>query len=126
MPAYCPAFEQILPGADFNDFNGKGFSYGFDVLEEMANTAGVTPLSGFFDNSASYGEDLDPPDFEPGPTEWFASVEGLETVNALLRAVTAGADVPERELVLEDLEDFRRFLEIAEPLKIRFHMWWDV
>ncbi len=107
------------------DPDGKGLVYGqnlpkmTDELDAIAEEAGVTPITAFFDDSEMMDDDeREEMGLPPAEPKWAPVDQGLKTVRALLAALSnAGAD----EGKLWDLRVSEAILAAADPTeKFRF------
>ena len=132
--AFYPVFENEMADVDLS-FCGKMLAKIVDKAGDLrCEELGVSSLMSFFGYDPAMLEDFD---IDPGgilETKWFDAVEGVKTVDALLK------DIPENENlyfpgelvakfaphlkpgVIEDLELLRTLLNEAKSRSIRWHL----
>ena len=118
------------PGYDIF-VNGRSLARNEDALERLALRLGVRPLIEFFsadENSMALliEEGAGNPDLlrRLPPPQWYAAADGLETVEALLRALR---DEPQQLgsegfRVLLELEEYARVLRKTQQRGLRWHL----
>ncbi len=114
--------ENKIPG--FDPFvNGKALGRSEEQLAEMAERCGVHPLMDFFstnpDEASGFLKSEGLADMELPPEQWFSPLEGIRTVQALLREIE---NVPEIADVKADLLEFENVLRQAQEKGIRWHL----
>ncbi len=124
----------VVEGEDpgFDIFvNGRSIARHEDALERLALSLGVRPLIEFFsadENSMSLLIEEGAGNSELlkrlPPPQWYTGAAGLETVNALLDALSEephqlGTEGPQ---VLEELEEYARVLIKTEARNLRWHL----
>jgi hypothetical protein len=118
------------PGYDIF-VNGRSLARNEDALERLALRLGVRPLIEFFsadENSMALliEEGAGNPDLlrRLPPPQWYAAADGLETVEALLRALR---DEPQQlgsegVRVVRELEEYARVLRKTQQRGLRWHL----
>ncbi len=98
-------------------------------LEALAREAGVKPFMEFFSESPENIRELldevevEAPDVEMPPEQWFSAAEGLATVRGLLSHLTAHPEATaDAEHVLEDLRQFETVLSQLDAAGVRWHL----
>lgn len=109
--------------------SGKALAREADRIDGAARRRSVTPLTALLsENPAVLAEQMRAEGFDPAnmrlPAEqWFAAVDGLKTVRALLEHVTANLnDFKLPNPILKDLKAIEALLTSAETAGVRFHM----
>jgi len=125
MPAIYPVFEKPLSSAE--GFGGHSLSRGLEELDNLAQTLGLMPLSGFIDSNTMAREVLDDDELaeiDLPPVRWFEASEGLKTVSGLLTFISEHGDAASD--VETDLRQLRELLEEALPTSNHFHLLVDI
>jgi hypothetical protein len=110
--------------------NGKALSKANEVLEEMAENLGVTPLMKFFsldDESRAFLEEEGGiganEDQQSSPTQWFSADEGLTTASTLLDCIAKNAaKLDDPAGVTKDLREFVSILQKIKERGLRWHL----
>lgn len=107
-----------------------------DVLEQLAQRAGVTPLMSFFSMPEGewdeYVEDIqdlleEDETFDPNEVTWFSAQEGLKTVLGLIAEIDKTPTVlAEPEAVIDNLESMAAILTRLAEHGIRWHLAIDI
>ncbi|MBP9215712.1 MAG: hypothetical protein KBF23_00940 [Agitococcus sp.] len=107
-----------------------------DVLEQLAQRAGVTPLMSFFSMPEGewdeYVEDIqdlleEDETFDPNEVTWFSAQEGLKTVLGLIAEIDKTPTVlAEPEAVIDNLESMAAILTRLAEHGVRWHLAIDI
>ena len=126
MPSFYIVLQESIPGIDGISLEGRALSQHSDELQELAQKAGVQPLTSFFsvdkeDIWGLIGEDSERVGIQVPEQRWFAAEDGLRTVKALLAAV---ATLPSalREKLTSELTEFQRVLGAAQARAIGWRL----
>jgi hypothetical protein len=123
--AWYIVLERTIPGVE-TFINGKAVARAGELLDSLANDAGVSPLSNFFSASAEeltgfaadHGVNMKELGTAPSE-EWFSPQDGLTTIAALMGAAeTRKMD----ETILQDLKAFQSVLRAAQANGVRWHL----
>jgi hypothetical protein len=121
------SLEKEIAGIDPLAINGKPLSQAVEVLDEWAQTIGLTPLMEMVSSPPEEIAELMDVDLEDLPKhlvaeQWFAAADGLRTIRGMIEhlrlqsaAIKASGDV------LTDLQDIETVLMAAELAQVRFH-----
>jgi hypothetical protein len=115
------ALEKKIPDVDAM-IDGKMLSKAEKHLAEAAKRLGVRPLMDFFGTSADEAGDLlgeDVAGIDIPAAQWFSAEEGLRTVDALLAAADASAELGAAK---DDLLGCQRVLREAQKHGARWHL----
>lgn len=124
-----PEFDPRLQGTKF-DALGEVLAANLEVLDKIARSAKLTPLSAFADNRPI------PDDFDGNPdeltdvmgvwTEWFDPAIGQAAMQALADHIKASAKAAKRlgeaAEVVKELEEMVRVLGVAATQRVRFRL----
>lgn len=121
--------------------NGKPVAGSMESIDALAIRLGVPVLDEFMDPEEVQAmldelevleeDEEDEEDEEPMPQDthqWFDPIRGLVTIDALVQAIQSQPDLEfewGRELVLEDLQDMQRVLNVCVQEQVRFRLSWD-
>ena len=107
-----------------------------DVLDKLAERAGVTPLMHFFSMPEGewdeYVEDIqdlleEGETFDPNEVTWFSAQEGLKTVLGLIAEIDKMPTLlAEPEAVIDNLESMAAILTRLAEHGIRWHLAIDI
>ena len=134
LPLMAAAMYIVVEGEDpgFDIFvNGRSLARNEDALERLALGLGVRPLIEFFsadENSMSLliEEGAGNKDLmrRLPPPQWYSPADGLETVRALVEALTEEPQVlgTEGAQVLSELREYTRVLEKTQARAMRWHL----
>jgi hypothetical protein len=118
-----PLFKTRVDGTQFGS-DGKVLAAEFELLDELAQKLAVRPFTSFGDNRAVPDDFAgDPDELEDllGPwDEWFRASDGLVTVEALLKELSA--ERPAGDALVGDLEELRRCLQRAAEESVEFRL----
>jgi hypothetical protein len=123
-----PVFDPKLHGIRFESL-GEVLANNFEVLDDIAATNNLTPLTAFADTrEVPAGFDGTPDDLNDmlGPwTEWFDPAEGRSAIQALLDYIYANPEEvsdasTRRDQLMEELEELARVLAVAASKNVRF------
>ena len=133
MPAIYPVFEKPLSSAE--GFGGHSLSRGLEELDNLAQTLGLMPLSGFIDSNTMAREVFDDEELagiDLPPVQWFEASEGLRTVSGLLAFISEQSDKSLSmfgdavSAIETDLQQLAGLLEEALRSSNRFHLLVDI
>jgi DNA-binding PucR family transcriptional regulator len=109
---------------------GEFLARQYEVLDQIADIHGLRRLSSFTD-PREVPEDWDRPPWELeealGPSvEWFPASEGQGTFSELARLIRDEPEIAQTldspELIVDELEDLARILEVAARVKGKFRL----
>jgi hypothetical protein len=120
LPDALAAYAKARPG--------KALARESDRLDSAARRYGVEALTALLSDSQSSliaqfrAEGFDPSKMRIPPEQWFAAIEGLKSVRALAKHVTANMnDFKQPNPILRDLKCAEALLSAADAAGIRFH-----
>ena len=128
--AIYPAFNPPVPEAQLGS-DGKLLAKHLETLDQLAEVAGVSPLSSFMDQrepltAEEYEDIVDIDEFMASWDEWFAASEGRRTVKGILSVLRE----PSSQVCLtgdavylpRQLEKLLRCLRLAEERGAQFRI----
>ena len=124
-----PVFQPTLAGSRFEAL-GEVLAANYEILDEIAMSANLTPFTAFADNRAV------PDDFGGDPDElaeimgewdeWFNPADGAVAMQALADHLStnpeAAAQCEQLNQVIEELQELTRVLELAASQVIQFRL----
>jgi hypothetical protein len=117
------ALYPVLEGPDVGidaAVDGKALARDSALLERLARSAGVTPLTEFVSfEDDDYGI-LEEAGIEVPAGRWFSAADGLRTVRALLEGVSQAHG--SQGALLEDLHALETVLVQADERRVRWHL----
>jgi hypothetical protein len=117
--AFYPVLESPDIGID-TTVDGKALSRAIELLDRLALSAGVTPLTEFISfESDDYGV-LEEADIELPAVKWSSAADGLRTVRALLDGVRRTREGD--GALLADLHALEKVLVQADERHVRWHL----
>jgi hypothetical protein len=117
--AFYPVLQDPDIGIDVT-VDGKALARDSDLLERLALSAGVTPLTGFISVEGDDYGILEEADIELPAAQWFSAADGLRTVRALLDRVERARDGD--EALLADLHGLEQVLAQADARHVQWHL----
>ena len=120
--------EKQIPGFDHR-VDGKALGHAGELLDALAEKAGIKPLMKFFSASpAEISEFADGHGVQRQnygarfPSEqWFAAEEGLMSIRGL-RDAARNEKIENLERILVDLDEFERVLTMAKHNEVAWHL----
>jgi hypothetical protein len=124
-----PEFELDLIGISFES-TGEALARNYDVLDRIADKAGIERFTAFSDNrNVPSNFDGSPEELNEllGPWfEWFDARQGRRTMESLLTLIRTNSIQKDRidsiSAVVSDLEELVRVLTVAEDEGVRFRL----
>ncbi|HMD37760.1 MAG TPA: hypothetical protein VKH15_00670 [Candidatus Acidoferrum sp.] len=123
MPSLYIILETKIPNTDIH-VNGNFLSKHDGELEQLAKRLDVKPLMSFFSVSNNETSELSEEfgvDLSKTKEQWFAPVEGLQTLSALLQNLDASR-FDHLERIESELQEFAAVLELAKTNGVRWHL----